>query len=300
MSGHLSKSPPLDDLRRFPGPTPRTLCQASWLGVTLHVKDQDIAGSTTWTLSSKQHIAVVHLSGRINRLETELEGVGALHHPPMNGEAWVIPAEARYASHARGRVVRYAELHLDEHAFPDLSGQQNEAPPIRSLAGHYDDFLFQSVRRLQELVRQQDDLAHMEAEAIARAVWAHFFREYRGKAGPLVRKRHAPRLTPPEKALLDRYVDERMGGAITLSDLASLAGQTVHTFLVSFRQAFGATPAQYVIERRLRRARSLLLASSRDITSIAMETGFASHAHFTSVFRKRVGMTPTEFWSSAR
>lgn len=284
----------------LPGATPRTLCRASWLGITLHVKDQDIAGSTTWTLSSKQHIAVVHMGGRIDRLETELEGVGALLHPPMNGEAWVIPAQARYASFARGRVVRYAELHLDEAPLYEFSRRPNEASPIRPLAGHYDDFLYRSVRRLEELVRQRDDLAQMEAEAIGRAVWAHFFREYRARAGPLVRKRHVPRFTPAEKFLLDRYVEERMGQAITVSALASLVGRTVHTLLISFREAFGVTPAQYVIERRLRRARSLLVASSGDITAIALETGFSSHAHFTSVFRKRLGMTPSEFRSAAR
>jgi AraC family transcriptional regulator len=264
------------------------------------VKDQDIAASTTWTLSSKQHIAVVHLGGRIGKLETELDGVGALLHPPMNGEVWVIPAGKRYASFARGRIVRYAELYLDANAVSPEFAARNGMPEIRPFAGHYDDFLYRSVLRVNALVHHQDDLAQMEAEAIGRAVWAHFFREYRLPAGATMRKRNAPQFSSAQKSLLDRYIDERMEERITLAALAGLTGQTIDRFLASFREAFSATPAQYVMQRRLRRVRSLLLASSRDITSIALETGFSSHAHLTSAFRKRLGITPSEFRSSAR
>jgi transcriptional regulator GlxA family with amidase domain len=44
-----------------------------------------------------------------------------------------------------------------------------------------------------------------------------------------------------------------------------------------------------------RRARWLLITRSMDITAVALETGFASHSHFTTTFKAHLGMTPREF-----
>lgn len=282
------------------GAAARCLCDVRWPGVTLTVKDQDISNLTTWKLESNRHIAVVHLHGAIHRLETELEGTGAILHPPMNGEVWVIPAQARYASLAQGAVVRYAELFLDPEVLSTLTGDRVTVPSIRPRAGHYDEHFYRTVQRLYFLVRQPGDLARMEAEALSRAIYLHFFRVY--SAGPLALKRSPsiPQFRPREKRLIEEYVDDHLGSAIALADLARLLGCTVHQLLSAFRGTFGTTPAQYVIERRLRMARNLLIRSSCDITSIALETGFSSHAHLTMTFKNRVGITPSEFRDSAR
>lgn len=249
---------------------------------------------TTWKLNSAQPIVVVHLSGAIRRLETELDGAGSLLHPPMNGEIWVVPARARYASVACGGVIRYAELFLDPDAFPDSSPGLRSVP-IRPRAGHYDQHLYRTVQRLQFLTGQTGDLARMEAECLSRALYFHFFREYSEAPVPALRKRNLPVLQPQECRILREYIDDRLASPIVLADLARLVGRTAHELLIAFRGAFGTTPAQYVIERRLRLARSLLLKSAKDITSIALETGFSSHAHFTVAFMSRVGVTPSEF-----
>ena len=75
-----------------------------------------------------------------------------------------------------------------------------------------------------------------------------------------------------------------------LDDLAAVAGMSVHNFLRAFRKSFGTTPAQYVIDQRLRRARWLLTNTAHDIVAIALETGFSSHSHLTATMHRRHGI----------
>lgn len=57
---------------------------------------------------------------------------------------------------------------------------------------------------------------------------------------------------------------------------------------------------QYIIAQRLRRARWLLMHTRNDITTIALETGFASHSHLTTAFKQHTGLTPLAFRQSRR
>ncbi len=57
----------------------------------------------------------------------------------------------------------------------------------------------------------------------------------------------------------------------------------------------GMAPKQYILEVRLRKAKELLTNSPFSVTAIAEECGFSSVYHFCRVFKRRVGMTPTQY-----
>jgi AraC family transcriptional regulator len=65
--------------------------------------------------------------------------------------------------------------------------------------------------------------------------------------------------------------------------------------LIVFRAAFGTTPAQYILESRLRRARLLLRETPHDLLTIGLLAGFGSHSHFTNAFVSRFGVPPRIF-----
>ncbi len=262
----------------------RLLAAGRWSGVEFQAKEQDVSHLTTWTITGHHHTVVVHLDGPIHRLETELSGVGALHDPPMAGEVWLVPSGVRYSSLARGGVVRYAELSLPP------------ATELRAVAGHYDGFLLHSATRLERLVCQPDDLSALQAEELVESLAAYVAREFSAPAMlNAVRE-----LTPSGERRLAEHIQANLAEPITLRQLSCLAGMTTHQLLPAFRRSFGATPAQYVIGQRLRRARWLLQSTKTDITRIAMETGFASHGHLTTAFRHRIGVTPTAYRAGAR
>lgn len=276
----------------------RVMCEKVWPGIGFRVEEQDISKLTTWSIAQDKHAVVVHLQGSIRRLETELSGANGAYAPAMPGEVWVVPANARYSSLALGKTVRFAELHLDPAKFPEIAGNTVCPSAVRARAGHYDAFLHRAVEHLWRLATQQDDLALLTAQSLGQAVYLHFFREYTAEDPAVARSGHRPRLGPAEEILIREYIQDNLGTTIRLEPLLALAGMKLHEFLPAFRAAFGTTPAQYIIEQRLRRARHLLLATRRNITEIAYETGFSSHAHLTTVFRTRMAMTPREFRTS--
>ncbi|MFE8701383.1 helix-turn-helix transcriptional regulator [Cytobacillus sp. FJAT-54145] len=62
-----------------------------------------------------------------------------------------------------------------------------------------------------------------------------------------------------------------------------------------FQDHLGVTPNQYVKDIRLQTARDLLIKSKKDITTISYDAGFGSLSSFERVFKKKFGVTPTEF-----
>lgn len=82
---------------------------------------------------------------------------------------------------------------------------------------------------------------------------------------------------------------------VSLEALAEESGYSRAHFLRMFREATGVTPHQYVLDVRLRHAQEWLRNRNSALIDIAAMCGFSSQSHMTSVFRKRLGMTPGEF-----
>jgi AraC family transcriptional regulator len=61
------------------------------------------------------------------------------------------------------------------------------------------------------------------------------------------------------------------------------------------KRATGLSPSQYFIRLRMIRARLLLLETRRSIIDVGLEVGYSSPSHFSQVFRREVGVTPSEF-----
>lgn len=60
-----------------------------------------------------------------------------------------------------------------------------------------------------------------------------------------------------------------------------------------FKRATGLSPSQYFIGLRMAQARQLLLETPRSIIDIGLEVGYSSPSHFSQVFRREVGVTPS-------
>ena len=73
----------------------------------------------------------------------------------------------------------------------------------------------------------------------------------------------------------------------------AVAGRSPYHFIRLFRSATGTTPRQYVIRRRVERARELLVGGS-GIAEAAARVGFSSQSHLHRHVRKLLGLTPGE------
>lgn len=91
------------------------------------------------------------------------------------------------------------------------------------------------------------------------------------------------------------YIEQQTSEALTLEQLARIAGVSVSTLHRAFRAALRLSPMEYVICRRLEKASALLRHTDLTITEIAFQTGFTDSNFFSRQFRKRFGSTPREF-----
>jgi AraC family transcriptional regulator len=96
--------------------------------------------------------------------------------------------------------------------------------------------------------------------------------------------------------LVLEYIEDTLGQPIELHSLAAIAGVSARHFERAFRQSMGMPPYAYVLKRRLDAARDMLICRPElPIECIALQLGFCSSSHFSSVFRLRIGCSPTEF-----
>jgi AraC family transcriptional regulator len=96
------------------------------------------------------------------------------------------------------------------------------------------------------------------------------------------------------------YVEANLSQELTLSDLAKIAGLSLHHFARMFKQTLGVAPYRYVLQRRVERAKLMLRTARASLVDISLSAGFYSQSHFTSTFGRMVGATPTEFQGSNR
>jgi AraC family transcriptional regulator len=101
------------------------------------------------------------------------------------------------------------------------------------------------------------------------------------------------------KRILDHF-EARLAEGVRLADLASDCGLSESYLARTFRAATGTTLHAALVERRIARARSLMEAAARrgvpaSLAEVAAATGFSSHAHMTTAFRRVLGVTPSEW-----
>ncbi|MFL5918085.1 MAG: helix-turn-helix domain-containing protein [Gaiellaceae bacterium] len=90
-------------------------------------------------------------------------------------------------------------------------------------------------------------------------------------------------------------IDARYRDALDVPALARAARLSPAHFSREFRRAFGETPHQYLLTRRLERAAAMLRTTDHSVADICLSVGLSSVGSFTTSFRRVYGMTPTAY-----
>ena len=95
--------------------------------------------------------------------------------------------------------------------------------------------------------------------------------------------------------LLTSYMDDHLSEPISLDELASLTATNPGYLCRFFKEISGISPIQYLINRRIEMAASLLRESNRSVLEIAMDCGFENVSYFIRKFKQKKGCTPGEY-----
>jgi AraC-like DNA-binding protein len=136
---------------------------------------------------------------------------------------------------------------------------------------------------------QQSD-SELHATSLMIAMLAETAR-YQQAAAPA--ELHRETLSRPLCERLASYIEDNLGENITLQALANIAELSIYHFSRAFRQHFGLPPYQYVLSRRLERARQQVTQTALTLTAIALQCGFSSPGQFSTQFRRYFGQTPS-------
>src|SRR5688572_3828429 len=96
------------------------------------------------------------------------------------------------------------------------------------------------------------------------------------------------------------FIDHCYDHPLSLDQISEKACFSRYHFLRLFRQAFNKTPHQYLIERRIEKAKELLVADELRVTDVCFEVGFQSLGSFSSLFHKYVGHAPVIYREKVR
>ena len=137
----------------------------------------------------------------------------------------------------------------------------------------------------------------LAAESLANLLAVHLLRHLsaprrleRGRDGALPRGRL--------RAVVE-YIEEHLDGSPSLEQMAATAHLSVYHFARQFRAATGLPPHQYVISRRVERAKQLLQEGDLSLAEVAAAAGFADQSKLSHTFKRVIGVSPRQFRRSA-
>lgn len=81
----------------------------------------------------------------------------------------------------------------------------------------------------------------------------------------------------------------------SLEEVAQLANLSPYYFIKVFKTQTGKTPYDFLVDIKINKACTLLKTSSNTITEICEYCGFSNSSHFTNVFKRKMGVSPSEY-----
>lgn len=151
------------------------------------------------------------------------------------------------------------------------------------------------ITRLQAQVVSGNPLGSAYAQGLSLTVVSYLFASYgQGSApnGPGAEPGRLPRL---QSEALMVFVEDFLSHDIGLVDMAAVVGYSPDHFARLFRQTFRASPYQYLLGRRVERAKTMLRDPGVPIAVVAVNCGFTSQSHLNAVFKRLTGVTPGRY-----
>lgn len=135
-------------------------------------------------------------------------------------------------------------------------------------------------------------------EALGTQLAVHLLRNYARVTFPSLKL--SGRLSDVQLRRVLELIEARLHEALSLEDMANVAGLGVCTFSRRFRETQGRAPHAFVIDQRVKRAQQLLTIGDLAVKEVAASCGFADQAHMARVLRARLGLTPAKLRASRR
>jgi AraC family transcriptional regulator len=181
-----------------------------------------------------------------------------------------------------------SQASLDELAF-DQGIRRTKGLVSPSLSSH-DRVMYGLASALLDHVERANEHSSLFVDHIALAFFAHVMRAYGTEVVP--DDATPGGLSPWQLRRVLDFLIAHLNDDPTIAELARECGLSSGYFARAFRKTTGITPHQWLIRKRVERARELLLGNGLRLADIALACGFVDQSHFSRVFGRFEGNSP--------
>lgn len=204
---------------------------------------------------------------------------------PDHVDLWVFPVAQRDVAATRGSYVELCRVNLPAQFFVDAA--QAVVTPQHSLT-------VQLAVRIYELSTGASSIVERRLEdSLTETLRLDLVDQLLSNAPP---EPPSSGLTKRQRSRLLDYIDQ-LGNEVDIrvGSLADHLKMPTTVFVRQFVASFHTTPHQFVLGRRIDRAKLLLAERDRSISDVAVSVGFSTPSHFSTAFKLRVGMAPSDY-----
>jgi AraC family transcriptional regulator len=191
-----------------------------------------------------------------------------------------------------GSGFDYVHFHIPRAGLDEIA-RAHAVEPIgdyRFVMCEHDLVLAQLARFILPLIGSPDWTQSLSLDQFSLILGAHVLKTYAGLSKwPAIAQGG---LAPWQKKRAAEMIRANLDGSIRLAELARACGLSASHFSRSFKTSFGVTTHRWLVERRIDRAKELLIAADLPLADVAIQSGFSDQAAFTRDFHRMVGDSP--------
>lgn len=218
------------------------------------------------------------------------EGKSANHYITRPGSLAFVPAGYRRLIDVSGPIGSLT-ISLPKGLLGQLDDRRGNH--VSEPFGNYDNAeLAALVRMLAQEISTPGFASDLIVDGLLCAINVLMIRRSTGVSPDVTDRIH---ISPVRLARVMEYIEHSAMRKVTLAELADIANLSAYHFSRVFKRQTGMTPYQAVTVKRMELSRRLLASGEKTIAEVAIECGFSTHAHFTTAFRKHMGMTPRRY-----
>lgn len=247
----------------------KTLAPPVEMAFAIHVHHRPLVSAETWIDGRHADLPPVGPGG-LCIFDLETSPVALIHEPFEFSRFYMARATLDDLAYDHG-LPRVSDLRIPKFGHPD--------PVIHNLA-------LAMIARTKMLGEEVDSLF---ADWIALAFHAHVVRAYGEGPEP---KPWRSGLTPRRLRQVCEWMIERLADPLSIPEIAAQIDMAPGHFARAFRQATGEPPHQWLMRRRIERAKELLRSQDLTLAEIALVCGFVDQSHLTRVFSRREKLPP--------
>ncbi len=212
------------------------------------------------------------------------------------GEIWINPPKTPF-SHEISEPCYFVILAVEEDVFLQAANLSLAISKLKFLNNYnvHDETLKNIIELFLMEVQSGGKNGFSYYQNLLSLLSTHYINNYSNYQDLQNDSFNTSKIRKAEIEKIDQFISDNIDRNIGIDELAERLNYSKYYFLREFKKSVGVTPYQYLIDRKMRKARKLLSQPEQTIAAVSYDLGFNDQAYFTHVFKKHFGKTPGQF-----